>query len=244
MEKVKLDNRQMPLHYQISEYLINMLGSGEIDPEDILMPEERLKEIFGVSRTTIRHALAHLLYKGLLFRKQGKGTFWTESACNLKREKLSGINRQIFNVTEKTSVKVLSKEVERGSDEVVKFLRLKDNNDVVVIKRLRSIDNEPMSFTINYLPPEYGIKIEKMDLEEMTMLETLERRLNIDLGTIEHEVEITRADSETSEYLNIAVLNPVLTVKTSVFDTQSNPVEIVWTNFIENRYKFRVVLDK
>ena len=75
------------------------------------------------------------------------------------------------------------------------------------------------------------------------MLETLEADFKIDLGTINHEVEITRANSVTSELLKIAVLDPVLTIKTSVFDSLNNPVEIVWTYFVENKYKFKVVLD-
>lgn len=33
MEKVVLENRQMPLHYQIANYLLNMLKTSEMSPE-------------------------------------------------------------------------------------------------------------------------------------------------------------------------------------------------------------------
>ena len=78
----------------------------------------------------------------------------------------------------------------------------------------------------------------------MTMLETLENIVGLELGVVEHEVEITRANKQVSGYLSIALLDPVLTVKTSVYDSSQNPVEIVWTYFVENKYKFKVVLDK
>ena len=103
MERIKLENTQIPLHYQISDYLLMMLKKGDIVTGEKLPPEEELKEMFGVSRTTIRRALEHLLHKGYLLRKQGKGTFWTETASQVQQEKLSGINRQIFNISEKTN---------------------------------------------------------------------------------------------------------------------------------------------
>ncbi len=244
MEKVKFENTQIPLHYQIADYLLELLSRGDLDPEERLLPEEELREIFGVSRTTIRRALEHLLNKGLLYRKQGRGTFWTQAAHDLRHEKLSGVNRQIFNIKEETTVQVLSKAKEKGLSDVNTILNLDPESEVIVFKRIRFDNSEPMSYTINYLPVEYGNLIKEEHLEKMTMLETLEKVLQVDLGTIQHEVEITRANTVIAEKLKIAVLDPVLTVKTQVFDINGKQIEVVWTHFVETKYKFRVVLDK
>ena len=244
MERINLDNDRIPLHYQIADYLMVMLNRGDLSSQDRIPPEEELREIFGVSRTTVRRALDHLWRKGLLVRKQGKGTYWTESARNIRKEKLSGINREIFNITQSTTVKVLSKRTETGSPEVTSILGLPPESRVVVFERLRFINGEPMSFTINYLTPEYGNPIEKKHLEKSTMLETLEHTLKTELGTIEHEVEITRANSLISGRLGLPALDPVLTIRTSVFDTLAKPVEVVWTYFVESKYKFKVILER
>ena len=242
MKPVQFKNTQIPLHYQIADYLTEMLRKGEIDPAKKLFPEEEMTVIFGVSRTTVRKALEHLHHSGLLYSKRGSGTFWTEKANSINNEKLSGINRQIFN-TEKTQVKVLSKTHETGTEEVNLFFNNPSDTEYTVYKRLRTIDGEPMSYTTNYLPRETGDSILPAHLESMTMLETLEKVLGISLGIIEHEVEITRIDSEISKILQLSALDPVLTVKTSVFDNGSCPVEIVWTHFVETKYKFKVVLE-
>ena len=234
---------QIPLHYQIADYLLFMLQKGDLNRNDKLPTEEKLTEIFDVSRTTIRKALDQLLNKKLIYKKQGRGTFWTEITESLTQKKLSGINRQIFAITEKTDVTVLSKKQVSVSGEIADFLGLPGGSRVVEFERLRFINNEPMSYTINYLPVSIGEPISKEQLEKKTMLETLEADFKIDLGIINHEVEITRANSVTSEFLKIAVLDPVLTIKTSVFDSLNNPIEIVWTYFVENKYKFKVVLD-
>lgn len=244
MDKITFDNQQIPLHYQIADYLMNMLKSGEMNPEENLPPEEELRKIFSVSRTTIRRALEHLLNQGLLYRKQGKGTFWTPKAFGIREEKLSGINREIFNITGKTSVKVLASERAMGSQEVRNFLQLPEGEEVVIFRRVRFTGTEPMSYTVNYLPEKIGSRIENSHLQEMTMLETLENVCGIGLTVVKHEVEVTRASSEIAAHLGIAVLDPVLTVNTTVFEKENQPVEIVWSYFVENKYKFRVVFDQ
>ena len=243
MEKIRLDNTRIPLHYQIAEYLEDMVRRGTLRPDDRVPPEEDLASTFGVSRTTIRRAMEHLSGKGLIVRKQGKGTFWTEGAFGLTREKLAGVNKQIFNVSEKTEVRFISRNIEKGTGEVYRFLGLPEGTDVIVFRRVRWAGDGPMSYTINYLPERYGGTITKDHLRRMTMLETLETVAGIRLGTIEHEVEITRAVHDIAEQLGVPVRDPVLTIRTSVHDDSGRPVEIVWTYFAENTYKFRVVLE-
>ncbi len=244
MDTIHLDNTHIPLHYQIADYILEMLAKGKLDPSEQLPTEEEIREIFGVSRTTVRKALDHLLSKDLLIRRQGRGTFWTESARVIKREKLSGINRQIFHIKKETRVQVLSKSRGKASSEITDFLRIPAQSDIIIFERIRHDQDELVSYTINYLPLSYGNRINKGHLLKMTMLETLEKVAMVNLGAIEHQVEITRADQAISRHLKIPVLDPVLTVNTRVFDTEGTPVEIVWTHFVEHKYKFRVILDK
>lgn len=243
MKPVVFENRHIPLHYQIADYLVGMLDRGELPYGDRLPPEEQLTQLFGVSRTTIRHAFEHLLARGLVTRKQGRGTYWTDEARRVKKEKMAGVNRQIFKITPRTTVQVLTRGIEPASDEVAAFLGIPAGGETMVFRRIRLSGSDPMSYTINYLLPAVGARIEKRHLREMTMMETLEKVVGVTLGTVEHEVEITRANAEIAERLKIAVLDPVLTIRTAVRERKGDPIEIVWTHFVENKYKFRVVLD-
>jgi DNA-binding GntR family transcriptional regulator len=56
MDTIHLDNTHIPLHYQIADYILEMLSKGKLDPSEQLPTEEAFREIFGVSRTTIRKA--------------------------------------------------------------------------------------------------------------------------------------------------------------------------------------------
>ena len=243
MKKIKLDNPCVPLHYQIADYLRIMLSSGDISREEPLIPEERLKDIFGVSRTTLRHAIEHLVQEGLLERKRGKGTFWTEKAAGTSKEKLTGINKTIFNVDESVRVKVSSGKITAPADEAAEFLGLDKNSEIVYYERVRYAEGAPLSYTVNYVREEYGRFIKKHHLEKMTMLESLENIAGVRLGSIEHIVEVYRANQTVAEALKISPLDPTLRVNTRVFCRKGRPVEFVYTYFVEDRYKFRVVLD-
>lgn len=234
----------MLLHYQIADYLLNMMKHSEAPIDGRLMSEERLKDLFGVSRATVRHALDHLSRKGMIVKKQGMGNFWTTASYQLRKEKQSGINRNIFQISENIKVKFISKELEKAPADVAEFLGLDKGARVYKFRRLRYSNNEPFSFTINYMPKIIGEKILKKHLREMIMMETLENVVGLELGVVEHEVEINRANRMISVNLGVAPLDPVLTVKTSVYDKNHHPVEIAWTYFVENKYKFKVVLDK
>jgi GntR family transcriptional regulator len=242
MEKIKLENTQVPLHYQISEYIEIMISRGEISFDEPLMPEERLKDIFGVSRTTIRRSIEHLRERGLLERGRGKGTFWTDKARQLVPEKKSGVNRLIFGVNDNTKTKEIDKAPGTVPEDAIAFLNIPAGELVQVFTRVRYSGDRPMSYTVNYLKPVYSSQIKKTHLEKMTMLETLEKICGVELGTIEHQVEIFRATSDIASRLGISALDPTLCVNTRVHDIKGEPVEIVWTYFVEKMYRFRVVL--
>jgi DNA-binding GntR family transcriptional regulator len=65
MDTIHLDNTHIPLHYQIADYILELLDKGNLDPAAQLPTEETFRKIFGVSRTTVRKALDHLLNKDL-----------------------------------------------------------------------------------------------------------------------------------------------------------------------------------
>jgi GntR family transcriptional repressor for pyruvate dehydrogenase complex len=60
---------------QVRDRLLDLIKSGNIDPEGKLPTERALADKFGVGRRFVRQALDALEAEGLVWRKQGKGTF-------------------------------------------------------------------------------------------------------------------------------------------------------------------------
>jgi DNA-binding FadR family transcriptional regulator len=55
--------------------LTEMIASGDLPPDRRLPPERQLAERFGVTRARLRNALDALEHQGVLYRRQGRGTF-------------------------------------------------------------------------------------------------------------------------------------------------------------------------
>lgn len=60
---------------QVRDRLLDLIKSGDINPDGRLPTERALADRFGVGRRFVRQALDALEAEGLVWRKQGKGTF-------------------------------------------------------------------------------------------------------------------------------------------------------------------------
>src|ERR1700734_274900 len=70
----------VPLHRQLFLVLHDEIARGAIAPGDALPTEQSLCDQFGVSRITVRRALADLAEQGYIERRQGVGSFVRQHA--------------------------------------------------------------------------------------------------------------------------------------------------------------------
>lgn len=68
-------NNNTPLYLQLANNLRDHIASGAIDQGGALPSERDLSELMGMSRVTVRKGIDKLIEEGILFRKQGSGTF-------------------------------------------------------------------------------------------------------------------------------------------------------------------------
>ncbi len=69
----KLEKRKKPLH--VANQLVDAIKSGDFGVGDKLPTEEELSDMTGVSRASVREALAALRLGGIIQTKVGKGTY-------------------------------------------------------------------------------------------------------------------------------------------------------------------------
>ena len=74
MKRLQTDSSS-PLYHQLMQRIIADIEKGAYPVGSRIPPEHELEQLYQVSRVTVRRALAELTAKGLLERKQGKGTF-------------------------------------------------------------------------------------------------------------------------------------------------------------------------
>lgn len=235
-------DRSIPLYYQLENILRSRIEGGEVLPSQKLPTEQELSREYKISRATVRQALAALVSEGLLYRKQGKGTFVTQKAAQTKSVKLTGFTEDLFTEGHRAEVRIMEMRPVPAPERVAAILRIAAGDEIIRFKRLRSVDGAPFSYVINYMVPEIGQKITERDLDHHTMLHLLEEKVGISLGTIRHSLESIKADVEVSSLLGVNVFEPVLYMETAVYSSDGQAVEAVDTFFRSDRYRYTVEL--
>ncbi len=80
----------IPAYMRIRRHILGQLykSSGQMEK---IMSERELRELFNVSRVTVRNALKDLVNEGYLISFKGKGTYTNPEGRRPKREKLLGV---------------------------------------------------------------------------------------------------------------------------------------------------------
>jgi DNA-binding GntR family transcriptional regulator len=107
-----------------------------------------------------------------------------------------------------------------------------------LIKRLRHIDEEPFSYTLNYLPTEIGARVRVKDLYSMPLLKILQEDLKIPIVSARETIEAAPADPDTARRLRIPVLYPVLHMTRTMFTTNNRPFELVDIYYRADKYHY------
>lgn len=83
-------NYKSPLYVQLREVIRAKIEDEEYPPSTVIPSENQLMETYGLTRLSIRSALAALEYEGLLKSVQGKGVFVAGAKTKRDMDNLSG----------------------------------------------------------------------------------------------------------------------------------------------------------
>lgn len=235
----------LPVYYQIKQTIKNWILNKEFNPGGKIPSENELAEKFNVSRLTVRQAISQLVQEGFLISKRGEGTFVTNNehlinSCSLE---FTGFMDDLFYQISKSKTKSVKITRMPAPKLIKEKLELdKEDEEVVQIKRVRSLEEKLFAFTINYLPAEIGTKIIEKDLYKKPLLQILEQDLGIQFTEAVQTIEASFSDQEVSEQLRIASGSPILLVERIMYTKQRKPVEVVQSSYRGDLYKYIVRL--
>src|SRR5512139_759824 len=127
-----------------------MLG-GEWLPGTQVPSERELCEQYAISRITVRQALAALVTEGRLIRTQGRGTFVASPRIEQQLTQLTGFTQDMQARGKRPSAQVLEAGSISALPTVARALRINVGQSVIMLKRLRLADGEPVAIETAYL---------------------------------------------------------------------------------------------
>ncbi|AKI98287.1 GntR family transcriptional regulator [Kosmotoga pacifica] len=209
-----------------------------------LPTEKELCEEFEVSRLTVRRALDELKRERLLISKKGKGTFVTEKKREEQLSTLAGFTEEAISEGHTTKSLVLKNEIIFPPTEVMDAFGLPHKGMVVLLERVRFLDDQPMAIERSYLNPLVDIRvlnIIKMDMSNESLYRVLKEEFSIKLDHAVEIIEIAKLSEIEAKYLetnegDYGILRHRLT-----YTSEGLCLEYVESIYRGDKYKLKVV---
>jgi GntR family transcriptional regulator len=227
----RLGMRKQVLTRQRVLELIDQLQVGQAIPS-----ERRLSSDLGISRLTVRAALDDLVRDGYLERRHGSGTFVSEPkiAQQLTLTSFSEDMRRRGMVAGSRTIEL--RETHAGAA-VGRALNVSPDSRVVLIRRLRLADGEPMALETLHVPAEIVPGLTREQLEDSSFYELLEREYGVVIRTGMQSIEPTVTNEEESELLGVPLHSPAFLFERTSRTEDGATVEFVRSLYRGDRYR-------
>jgi GntR family transcriptional regulator len=229
-----------PLYVQIAEELLSKIETGQLQPGDRIPGERDLAEGAGVSRMTVRQALAFLARQHAIVVKHGDGTYVTEPRLRHDALNLMSFTEQLLERGLEPSSRILEQRLVPAPDYVVVELGLAAGSELFRLLRVRSSSGDPALVESIHIPAELCPGLMDIDLSNSSLYAVLKDRYGLELVRAEQELSPLLVDEHHAELLAIEPGTVATLVEGVTFDARERPVEHFRALYRADRFIFRV----
>ncbi len=193
----------IPRHTQVSDWLKERIESGEWSLDDQLPSESQLGKQFSVSRITVRRALQTLESDGLIYRRQGLGSFVGTNRVQQGLVRLTDFAEDMVGAGLAASSRVIHSAMEEASEVVANALKINPGVQVLRLDRVRLGDGEALAYDRTWLPVFYAQLLDGRDLENETIYHIMEEDYQIPMLSGRFRIEAINAPADIGRELGV-----------------------------------------
>jgi GntR family transcriptional regulator len=211
---------------QIEDWLAEAIEAGRLAPGDRMPTEHDLAAWFGVSRMTLRQALAKLARRGLVTRAVGRrgGTFVAERKLEQDRTTLAGFSEQLRRHGMVAGARVLSARERPAGPAAGAALRIGEDDPVYEVRRVRLGDGRPIALERSLFPAARFPGMLEFRLDG-SLYELLEVRYGLRPHRARESLEPVTAGVREAEALDVAEGAPLMQVERTAYARSGEPLE-------------------
>ena len=190
----------VPLYQQIKDMLrveVMEMPLGEQIPS-----EPQLMRRYGVSRGPVRQAITELVYEGFLYRMQGRGTFRAGATINYSRYTVHSLTDQLVCSGMEPGIRDVTLESVIAPANVARQLQLNGATEVWKLSRIRTADEEPITYSRGFILKEMIPELSVDDLE-MSIMKMLKEKFAMNLPISQSLCSASTADQFLANKLNV-----------------------------------------
>lgn len=210
----------LPLYSQLKESIKSAIQNGILKPGDKLPTEHEICTVFNLSRTVTRQAFSELTNEGYICRYKSRGTFVNQfNQRNVFFKQIMSFNDEMkmYGYTPKTEL--LSLEKMSCTEKLSRHSGFPVQHPLIRIERLRYRDDIPIVYVDAYYDATRIPGIEKYDLENNSLYDTLEEHYGIKVMHTQKQFSARIADDKHAEYLDIKKKSAVQYIESVEFDS-------------------------
>jgi GntR family transcriptional regulator len=150
------ESKPTPLYLQLQQAIRSAMQSGALKADEALPSERDLARELGISRVTVRKAIAGLVEDGLLVQRWGSGTFMAARMhVEQPLSRLSSFTDDMITRGLVPSARFLHRGLGPVSPKEAMALSLSPGETVSRIQRLRLADDTPMAIEYAVVPSRF-----------------------------------------------------------------------------------------
>lgn len=212
-------------------------------PHEQLPSEPDLARRFRAARETIRRALAELERDGLIYRRQGAGSFVAEPRVDQDLDRLVGFSEFIQRQGLEPGARLLEAGVLRIRDPrspVLRALVLRPGSPVIYLRRLRTAARQPLVIASTWLPARLFPDLLARDLRRRSVYRLMAEAGYRPEAALE-TLEAVTLNPDQAALLRVPPGSPAFLVRRTAW-SRGIPVEYAEDFYRGDRIRFRVRL--
>lgn len=226
MNQTSIDfKNEKPLYLQLAEAIKQKISSNVWKIGMMIPSENELSRELEVSVGTVKKALGLLVQEGVLFRRQGKGTFVATPDFSKSFSRFFRYGQTGDLSGDSPGSVILDMTVIKADPQIAEILHLAADTDVLKIKRVRTLQNTPFSIEELFLPYERFKGMDKSLIENKLLYPIYNEKFSTPIIWADEYLQPGIADQETAQALGIEIGAPVMCVERLAHTYEDIPVE-------------------
>lgn len=211
---------------EVRRALAEQIDSGSLRPGQRLGAERALAADLGVSRATLRQALAVLEEGGLVRRVPGRGggTFVAKGKIERDLSRIVGVPALLRSQGVLAGTRVVSARLAEADDLAAQALGARPGELVVDLVRIRLADGSPFSLEHARFPARRFPGLLELPLGG-SVYELLEEQFGVKPAEATERIEVVLASADEAAILDIEPGAPLMAITRTTTDTDGEPME-------------------